>query len=283
VAAGFVRAIRMMPNPCPPHGDRLPQEHPIQALTVSSMTDKGLKRLPGAKGLRRLRHLLLEQDFGRERPVDLGPLCDSEHLGFLQQLTLDNCPLGGEGGAAFRRLHAPSLRKVELSMFSDAHQIVEGLADNPVVMLETLRLTRFRDDPPWSEALTGAAFASLTSLELSGVDAAGTSCLLKGVRLLHLRSVHLQHPAELDAPQLETFRFDHGAQPTAEAIGAAVARYPTLKHLEVMVLKAVDREGREQLVDHLLALPEDHPLETVLLYRLDADLSERLKGRYARR
>lgn len=280
--AGFVRAIRMKASTFATHGDRLLQEHPIQTLTVTTVTDKGLRKLPGAKGLLRLRHLVLEQGYGRQRPVDLGPFCDSPHLGFLQKLTLDNCPLAGAPAAAFRRIQAPNLRTLELSMFSDAHQVLEGLTDNPVVKLETLTLGRFRDAPPWSSALTGPTFANLVSLDLSGVDAVGTARLLVGTQLSKLRAVSLRHAVPFDWPQLESFRFDHGSKPTEEAVATVLVRCPMLKQLEVMGLKGIDRAGCERLVDQLLALPADRPLKGVRLYRLDQDLRERLQSRFTK-
>lgn len=284
--AGFVESVVMQANTFATHGERLLDAHPIRTLEVATVTASGLRRLPGAKALPRVRHLVLRQKWRKGSPVDLEPLCTSGNLTGLERLDLDHCNVGGDAVGAFARLDAPALRALHISGSSSFVPILEGLSKNPHIHLTELHLDlgSFAERPAWTGPLTGPAFEGLEVLALGQYRALlGAEVLLDGAVLPCLRDLATPLLDDRALPALERLALLRGAAFDEAALMGVLERSPRLRTLLVHARDTLDEAAWNRVAEALLALPDDHPLRVVKLDHVaNADLLARLRERFAR-
>jgi uncharacterized protein (TIGR02996 family) len=273
IARGFVERMTMQIGSFTKHGTRLLGIHPIRQLVLDPINPRALERLGRADALRGLRGLYLAQIIGRHGPMPLDALCASPYFDSLERLDLHNWAIVGDPEAAFARLRAPKLSSLTIEQGDCTPELLAGLARNEVVRLGSLALGDWRKDADWLKAglaaLGSPTFEQLRSLRLD-LDGKVPGTLLAHARLPMLTRLHV-YGAPLETIQLPTVRkLSLRSVEVGDALPELLARLPELRALWI----DGGRVGVKSL-EHLLALPPEHPLIAVELNE-SSDDSERI-------
>ncbi|MFO7567016.1 MAG: TIGR02996 domain-containing protein [Enhygromyxa sp.] len=277
LARGFVSIVEMNATEFAEHGERLLAEHPVERFDLHRCTPEQVAVLVEAPATRALRGLHLRQN----QEVPFSALCRSPSFELLRSLEVWNWTTPGDPLDAFAHWQAPSLASVTLFKVDSAAQIIAGLSRNEGLRLERLCVTLV-DGLEWTGAtLEGPSFAELRSLRLlRSVGCQGdVEPLLDSAELPMLRDLALDDPYPVERfrfPQLQSLNLRGPID--ARTFERLIDGHPRIAMVEIAEMPP---EDVNRALEFVLGLPQEHPLEYLLLPRDGVD--RRLLARVMRR